>query len=368
MALPQGRDMQSALQPAVQIAGKQLQPRHGGKRQLQADVCNGARIRQEQQKQSEAQGRRPVVLPPEQRREQQHSVHDHGARDRGPKAQHGSKEDHHRNADARRQPPAPQTQQAHHAEQQRHMHAGDRHDVGDARIGHGRLQSIGQAGRVARHQSDGKRRSIGRKAIRDRALHGQQGPLRRIAQRHLLRMLPFSLAAGKAEQENVIGSQIQGIPCLRHIRRDAHAVAERGILRRIAEIELHAVPLQQGNAAVAVLCPFRQAADLGLDGLPLAAEGADGHEPPGIRPAPEKPGRKAEGDRAHAPDRIAVQKQKCRGKGREAQTGQPAPHSRERIGAQRGCRRKRRGEHRENAHGPPSLPPKKPGRAIARPR
>ena len=248
------------------------------------------------------------------------------------------------------------------------MHAGDRHDVGDARVGHGRLQGIGQAGRVARHQCDGKRRSIGRKAIRDRALHGQQGPLRSIAQRHLLRMLPLGLAAGKAEQENVIGSQIQGIPCLRHIRRDAHAVAERGILRRIAEIELHTVPLQQGNAAVAVLCPFRQAADLGLDGLPLAAEGADGHEPPGIRPAPEKPGRKAESDRAHAPDRIAVQKQKRRGKGREAQTGQPAPRSRERIGAQRGCRRKRRGEHRENAHGPPSLPPKKPGRAIARPR
>ena len=247
------------------------------------------------------------------------------------------------------------------------MHAGDRHDVGDARIGHGRLQGIGQAGRVARHQCDGKRRSIGRKAIRDRALHGQQGPLRSIAQRHLLRMLPFGLAAGKAKQESVIGSQIQGIPCLRHIRRDAHAVAERGILRRIAEIELHAVPLQQGNAAVAVLCPFRQAADLGLDGLPLAAEGADGHEPPGIRPAPEKPGRKAEGDRAHAPDRVAVQEQEHGSKGREAQTGQPAPRSRERIGAQRGCRRKRRGEHRENAHGPPSLPPKKPGRAIARP-
>ena len=60
--------------------------------------------------------------------------------------------------------------------------------------------------------------------------------------------------------------------------------------------------------------------------------------------------------------------QKRRDKGREAQTGQPAPRSRERIGAQRGCRRTRRGEHRENAHGPPSLPPKKPGRAIARPR
>ena len=209
MALPQGRDTQQALQPARQAAGKQLQSRHGGKRQLQADICNGARIRQKQQKQGEAQGGRPVVLPSEQRCKQQHGVHDDGARDGGPEAQHGREENHHRNADASRQPPAPQTQQAHHAEQQRHMHAGDRHDVGDARVGHGRLQGIGQAGRVARHQCDGKRRSIGRKAIRDRALHGQQGPLRSIAQRHLLRMLPLGLAAGKAEQENVVRSQIQ---------------------------------------------------------------------------------------------------------------------------------------------------------------
>ena len=67
------------------------------------------------------------------------------------------------------------------------------------------------------------------------------------------------------------------------------------------------------------------------------------------------------------PDRIAVQKQKRRSKGREAQTGQPAPRSRERIGAQRGCRRKRRGEHRENAHDPPSLPPKNRGGLLPAP-
>ena len=58
----------------------------------------------------------------------------------------------------------------------------------------------------------------------------------------------------------------------------------------------------------------------------------------------------------------------CHGSTGKGNDQEPAPRSRERIGAQRGCRRKRRGEHRENAHGPPSLPPKKPGRAIARPR
>ena len=283
-------------------------------------------------------------------------MHHDRAHDGSREAQHRRKEQHDRDPDDRRQPPAAEAQQKHRPGDQRHVQAGHRHHMGNAHKGHLIFCFIGQPAAVARQKRPQEALRIRRKERRDPLAHGLRRHSRIVTQRYLFRRRDLRFTSLEAEQADVLGRIVEILLLsaaagnVRHLRCQAQRVAgAQGLLP--VQIQEHPAAVQPHHNAAAVFRHFREVAYGHGDLLFVTAVLPQRRDAKLlIAEAPQKPRRQAEQGNAHALCLRQPKKAQRQPTQQANSRRDQADLGRKQIHIDRRCRRKSKGKDRQFAH------------------